>query len=220
MSPSKKHVVRQGECVSSIAYRNGLFWQTVWEHADNVELRRERESPFVLRPGDVVVVPALQDRTVQRPTGARHTFRRKGVPAKLQLQLLDNNEPLANLPYVLEYSGQEQTGTTDDDGRVEAYLPPDTPRAVLRVDTGEEERVYELALRALNPKGEIDGAQSRLSSLGYYDGPIHGELDAATIAAVRRFQREQDLDVSGELDDATTARLADVHSGAADPAKS
>src|SRR4051794_8878890 len=109
MAPAKSHTVQEGECTSSISFEHGFFWQTLWNHADNADLKASRESPFVLKPGDVVHIPELRQREVSAATGLRHTFRRKGVPAVLRMQLLEQKKPLAGLPYVLEYSGKKVT---------------------------------------------------------------------------------------------------------------
>jgi Putative peptidoglycan binding domain len=213
MAPAKNHTVEQGECMSSIALQHGFFWQSLWDHADNAALKQSRDSPFVLQPGDVVRIPALTQRKVDAATELRHTFRRKGVPAVLRLQLLEMNEPLANLPYVLEYGGKTITGTTDGQGKLEASLPPNTPQATLRVGEGEDTRVYAIALRTLDPARGVTGIQGRLANLGYYGGPVHGRLDAATIAAIQCFQRDHDLEGTGQADEATAKALSDHHDG-------
>jgi hypothetical protein len=209
MGSAKKYKVKQGECMSSIAHAHGFFWESLWSHADNEELRSTRESPFVLAAGDVVSIPPLRQREEACSTGARHTFRRKGVPAKLSLQLLDGGEPMAGVGYVLEYSGLEILGVTDDDGVVEVHIPPNTPKAILRVG----DRVYDVTPRSLDPAETVNGAQARLASLGYYRGKIHGELDRLTAVAVRRFQRDNELELTSELDEATISALKAAYSG-------
>ena len=54
---TSQHVVRQGECIESIAHDHGLFWPTVWNHPKNRELRQRCAAPNVLAPGDTVAVP-------------------------------------------------------------------------------------------------------------------------------------------------------------------
>jgi N-acetylmuramoyl-L-alanine amidase len=54
---AKKHVVREGECLASIAFENGFFPDTIWRHADNSALKERRENPNVLQPGDVLFIP-------------------------------------------------------------------------------------------------------------------------------------------------------------------
>lgn len=217
MASAKSHTVQEGECMSSISFAEGFFWQTLWNHADNADLKKTRESPFVLRPGDVVTIPELRQREVGAATGLRHTFRRKGVPAVLRMQLLEMNEPLAGLPYVLEFGTTKITGTTDAEGKLEAFVPPDMPQATLRVGEGESERVYEIAPRTLDPARDVKGIQARLANLGYHSGGVNGTLDAATTAAIKDFQRDHDLEATGEADEATALLLSDVHDSSQSP---
>ena len=49
--------------------------------------------------------------------------------------------------------------------------------------------------------------QARLASLGYYTGEITGCYDNLTIDAVRNFQNDNDLALTGSVDDATSVAL-------------
>ena len=197
--------------MSSIAFQYGFFWQSLWSAPENAALKESRDSPFVLKPGDVVHIPDLRQHQAAAASGALHVFRRKGVPAKLRLRLLKDGQPRADLPWVLTYETKEVTGKTDAQGCLEVYVPPNVPDATLRVGEGDAAVVYALSPRTLNPSRDVDGIQARLANLGYYSGPIHGDLDDATIAAIERFQGDHELEVTGAADEATAAALADLH---------
>lgn len=82
---STNHTIRQGECIESLADRYGFYPETIWKHSDNSELRDLRKDQNILQPGDVVVIPDLTIREESAETEKKHTFRRRGVPAKLRL---------------------------------------------------------------------------------------------------------------------------------------
>ena len=49
--------------------------------------------------------------------------------------------------------------------------------------------------------------QTRLSELGYYDGPINGVYDDATVVAIKRFQEDRGIYVSGAVGGVTANAL-------------
>ncbi len=53
----------------------------------------------------------------------------------------------------------------------------------------------------------VGGIQLRLNELGYTDVDITGTFDASTEAAIKEFQEERELPVTGVLDDATKAEM-------------
>lgn len=103
------YVVQDGECVASIAFEHGFFWETVWNDPGNAELRRCRRTPFVLLPGDRVAIPQLRLKYESRPTDQRHQFVRKGVPVIVKVKVLEAPSPPAppEAPQTVEEEGQE-----------------------------------------------------------------------------------------------------------------
>jgi peptidoglycan hydrolase-like protein with peptidoglycan-binding domain len=205
-----EHTVRSGDCISSIAFENGFFPATIWNHASNQSLKSKRADPNVLLPGDKVVVPDLEKKELSKPDAKRHRFKRKGVPDVLRLQVRDENDkPLAHRSYTLEIDGAAREGTTDGEGRIEEPLPPAARHG--RLTLADWPTVYELELGHMAPWDSVEGARMRLGNLGFECGGPGGEADEQTAAAVRRFQGEYDLTVNGELNDATKKKLKDVH---------
>jgi N-acetylmuramoyl-L-alanine amidase len=204
-------MVRQGDSAASIAYEHGFFWQTIWDHPDNTELREARENPNVLNPGDVIFIPDKERKEVTGQTGKCHRFRRKGIPEKLRVQLLnEDDEPRSNLPYILDIDGDLFRGETDGDGFIEQVVPPNSRHGRLILGESEDEE-YQLQLGHLDPSDHVSGIQERLKNLGIYDGEITGAMDGGTIDALREFQREKELEQTGELDDETRQQLEALH---------
>ncbi len=204
---SIQHTIQQGECINSIAFAHGLFPETVWNHADNAELKRLRGNPNVLFPGDVLVIPDPRVRELSKPDKQRHRFRRKGVPAKFKVQVMRDGEPRAGVPYKLDAGGSVQSGTTDSEGIVEAVISPAAGTATLVVGPEDDQEQYDFDLGTLDPVGEVTGAQARMKNLGIYHGEITGKLDEETTEALRRFQGLCEIGVTGKLDTATQDEL-------------
>ncbi|MCA9706378.1 MAG: peptidoglycan-binding protein [Myxococcales bacterium] len=126
------HVVRQGECVESIAFARGLAWETVWQHANNEGLRALRQAPTELLPGDELFVPERQPKEVACSTEARHRFRRKGVPSRIEVRFLDARGEPRTGPFELEVAGVVTTGELAD-GWVREWIMPDVREATVRI---------------------------------------------------------------------------------------
>lgn len=202
------HIVEAGECLASIAHAHGFFWETLWDLPENEELRREREDPNMLLPGDRVMVPPPRAKSADAPVDRRHRFRRRGVPEKLRLRFLDaDQQPRAGLVYKLDLAGKVQDGALDDDGYLEVWIPPQEVRARLAFLHPETEQTidyYELDIGHLPPIDSGEGIAARLANLGLLSpgGDLH--------AAIADFQREHQLDPSGSLDAPTRAKLREA----------
>jgi len=203
-----QHTVAQGECINSIAHQYGFFWETLWNHPQNAQLKQSRKDPGILLPGDQVFIPERVPKTETRATGQMHRFRLKGVPALCRLQLFEGEEPRANQRYEMIVGGKVLTGTTDAKGVLTQSIPPDAREAQLTV--GPDQAQFTIVFGHLDPIGELSGVQARLANLGYPCG-ASGELDEATRAALQEFQTRFGLKATGELDAATRDRLRSMH---------
>src|SRR6267142_5017763 len=166
--PTEK-AVEQGDCISSISDAAGFFWSTIWNHADNSDLKQLRKDPNALLAGDVVVIPDKTPKEESCATEQTHKFKKKGTPAKLKIRLMIDDEPRENQPYKLQIDGKwVKDGTTDGDGFLEVSIPPGAVRGVLRVGSGERVDEYQLGLGTLDPIDTDTGVKGRLHGLGYH----------------------------------------------------
>jgi peptidoglycan hydrolase-like protein with peptidoglycan-binding domain len=69
--------------------------------------------------------------------------------------------------------------------------------------TGEQPPIQ----RDIISKDNLKLLQQRLTTEGVYAGPLDGEMNAQTEAALRAYQEKQGLPVSGAADDATLKQL-------------
>lgn len=206
---SQRHVVRPGECISSIAFDHGFFPDTLWRHPENAKLSRLRKDKNVLMPGDVVFVPDLRPREESAATDRRHCFRRKGVPERLRVQLLDGGKPRAHAAFEVDIDGTRSLGSTDGQGRVDLAIPPNSRTAIITLVATKES--FHLRLGELDPLDETSGVQARLRNLGYYHGPVDGRLEVQTVEAILAFQIARGLELTGAIDEPMKQALAGAY---------
>ncbi len=200
--------VGEGESTSSLAKKNGHFWKKIWDHPDNADLKQLRKDPNVLFADDKIFIPEVEIKYLPKPTEKKHKFKRKGEPCKIKLQLLKLGEPRANEDYVFEVGGKLIKGKTDGDGQLEHYIPGDGSTGTLTLSNGNE--VLPVRIGQLDPVDKVVGVQQRLNNLGHDCGAEDGELGEQTIEALKKFQAEHDLEVTGEADAATKAKLKEL----------
>jgi hypothetical protein len=201
--------VQQGDCISSIASEHGFFWETIWNHPNNAQLKKLRKDPNILFPGDVVFIPDKRLKEVQRPTGHMHRFKLKNAPAKFRLQLFEGEVPRANQAYELTVNGKKFPGKTDAKGVLNQSIPPDATEGELII--GPQRERYTLVFGYLNPLSELSGVQARLNNLGYDCGAADGQMNEETETALRAFQARFGLKETGVLDGPTREKIDYLH---------
>lgn len=204
-----RHKVKQGECLHSIAMTYGVRWKDIWYAPENNKLHSKR-VPEILYPGDEVTI-SKEPKEEDGATNQKNRFRRTLGTVRLHLRLLDEGEPRAGESYVLEVDDQRIEGQTDGMGCLEAQIPAEVTRVVLRLGQVDDEERYMLEIGALDPIEKITGIQARLHSLGYDTGEIDGIVGQKTRSAIAEFQKEHDLPVTGKIDVSTQDTLKEAY---------
>jgi len=208
----KTYLLRQQDCLSSIAIQHGLTAATIWNDPANDSLRHIRKNYNILLPGDELVIPDMRKGEVSAATEQKHTFRRHGVPDKLRITLLDDEgEPRKKLRYTIVIDGHTTDGVTDETGTVEITISPKAKTGKLRIGEGEDEEVFVLSLGGIDPINTLSGAQQRLHNLGYCCERIDGVNDEKTEITIQEFQSEHEMEVTGSYDDATQDKLEELY---------
>ena len=222
------YIVKEGDCISSIAKDHGLLWETIWNDPANAELKEVRKNPNILLVGDRVTIPEKTRKDESIAPEQRHRFVRQGEPAMLRLKIVEaqsskeqeegqqgeqhEDQPKSGIPYLLKVESFEHRGTTESDGKLEVTIPPSADRGklILWPDT-EQEQVINLRLGQLSPISELWGMAERLANLGFRCNERPREMTEALSEALRAFQGMHDLEVTGEPDDETRNKLVEVH---------
>jgi N-acetylmuramoyl-L-alanine amidase len=205
----KKIKIAQGDSVIKLSDRHGFFADTIWEDNANLSLKENRKDMNSLQPGDVLVIPDKRVKSIEVESDSRHRFRRCGIPAKFQLQLLKNGEPRASEDYRFIIDGKILHGKTDSTGSLEEYISASSEEGVLYI--GPMNTRIHVKFGHMDPIEEMSGVQKRLRNLGFSPGCCDGKHDDRTRSAIMVFQKQFGLSETGEIDESTRAKLAAVH---------
>ena len=206
------HIVADGDHLSSIAKRYGFEnFETIWNAPDNAQLRKHRENPSTLLPGDEVLIPQKEEPVFKKPASQSHKFTIHVPQLVLRLKVLDFfGKKIANTDATLEVDGASQPVTTDGAGMLEVPISRDARSAKLKIEDLE----FDLQIGALDPLPEDTGIEARLTNLGYPTG----DPDEDTVAhdeqvkfAIELFQSDQSLPIDGEMTPDLLDKLGQVH---------
>ena len=207
-----EHIVKAGECVASIAAACRDTVESLWDLAANAELRKLRVDPFVLAPGDRLMVPKPKPAAFVLEAGKRHVFRRHGTHVNFQVTVTLNDKPRANIDFTLVVDGDKTkpiTGQTDDGGVVRTQIPAAAQRG--RIEFADGLCSFGFELGDLDPLDTIAGVQGRLRNLGFFFARVDGVYGPYTASALRKFQRAHRLEPTGLADDPTKAALRSAY---------
>jgi N-acetylmuramoyl-L-alanine amidase len=208
--------VKQGDHLSKIAKDNGFTDYTIiWDHPNNAGLKKKRQNPNVLFPGDQLFIPDMEEKQEPGATDKKHTFTVDKKTLKLRLVLEDIYEkPIAGAQCALLIDGQVYQLTTDGHGKLEQEIPLDAKEGVLTIrgdQTPFANEVIPIKIGHLDPVDEPSGQISRLNNLGYSAGKLDGSDASALESAVEEFQCDHSLKVDGICGPVTQAKLKEVH---------
>lgn len=217
----RPYVIRQGDDVPRLARRFGFDADAVWNHPNNADLRERRSSPRVLAPGDVLFIPSPEEEPAGTvSTSSTHRFRGSPAMVPIRVAVHQFGEAICNERCEVLVTDPPLEATTGGDGVLSVEVPHHCDEVVVHFP----DRGFKLALRVghLDPIDTDSGITARLENLGYllpHDllATGHSDLNTPEIRdrirrrGVMAFQRSQNLEPSGELDDATRQALVREH---------
>lgn len=219
MSELIPYVVRQGDYMTKLAHTGGFDAEDVWKDPKNDALRATRPSMDILAPGDIVFLPKLPKPGLDFTKEATNRYKAVVPKVEVTMTFLDAEyEPIANEPFELqglERPGDVDFGLTDErttDGEGKATIR--VPVTVREVTAFFPRRNVSYALRVgdMDPKDESTGIRQRLTTLGYLPQDLTSGQEALYVpSAIRSFQKDQGLEITGVLDDKTTEALKTAH---------
>ncbi|WP_437274390.1 peptidoglycan-binding protein [Sorangium sp. So ce375] len=206
-----QHVVSQGECIFSIAARYGHRWSDLWDHEANSSLRVTRKNPAVLLPGDLVTIPPASPPSLSIQEGQTHRFKIR-AQTRLKLRFVHGAAVLSNKPVMVRtLNGRDIETQTDKYGCIDVAIPLHARRVIVSLGERGELGYYVVGVGYLDPVATISGIQGRLRNLGLYFGEVDGEPSPLLETSIRRFQQQQGLNATGEIDDPTRDSLVSEH---------
>ena len=209
------YIVQQGEWMSKIAAKFGFAdYREIYDQDENARLRELRPNPNVLEKGDRVWIPTEYVAVIEPPRGGESEVTLKVEPAPMEHVLLTlrdaAGQPMANQAYVLRIGAFEKQGTTDGNGKLDEEVDP----TLLAISDGHieiQDRHMQVHLGHLDPGKSITGIQQRLSNLGFLLGDITGEIDEATVRAIKKFQKAQAIPVDGVASQSFCDKLEELY---------
>jgi peptidoglycan hydrolase-like protein with peptidoglycan-binding domain len=216
---STSHIVKQGEHLSQIAFEAGFRnFEVIWNDPVNADLKKKRQNPNVLFPGDVVVIPERNTKQESAATDQRHRFKVTIPKLELRIRLLGlDSKPAAGVEVEVTIDGNVTPITTPGDGMIEQLLSPTARGGSIRF---KDERTpfkqqipIEVKVGHLDPVEEESGQRGRLNALGYEAGDPakSGDGSLEFRSAVEEFQCDHGLKVDGVVGAQTRKKLQAVY---------
>jgi hypothetical protein len=219
MAATKPYVVRQGEHLERIATAIGADARAIWNLADNAPLRKVRKDYNVLLAGDIVYLPEVKRKWLSADVGSTNEYVATVPTCTITHAFICNGQPLANQKYtIVGLPAPVDPKTTDDSGTATFDVPIDTEIVRLVFDGGQS---FVLHVGHLDPPNEPSGCAQRLVHLGYLGAGADDAENADNLTsdqarawmsfALASFQTDHGLPSTGQLDDATVAKLVEAY---------
>ncbi len=215
---SATYTVVQGDHLSRIARHYGFAdYLVIWSHAENAALKKARDNPNVLLPGDQLFIPDRNLKQEPAATGKMHPYQVNVNKLVLRLTLEDAFfKPVASAKCELTIDGETFKLVTDAKGRLEHDLPPTAEKAVLVIKdavTTINDQLIAVRIGHLDPIDAVSGQKARLNNLGYFAGALDQDDERLFRSAVEEFQCDQigPAAVDGKCGPKTQAKLKEMH---------
>ncbi len=212
-----KYIVKQGDCLSSIAAKEGFAsWKTIYDAPENAEFRELRPDPNLIYAGDTLFIPEKGVKKDDAAVDTKHKYKKKGSKTYLRILLKDyTGDALFGLRYQLKIGPDIVDGTLGEDGKLEEPIDPKATAATLTLWLEEEpierKHVWGLKIGQLDPVETVRGFQARFNNLAHDSGVVDGIVGPITKGATIEFQQKYGLDDDGIAGPITKGKLKEVY---------
>ena len=207
---AQSYTVKHGDHISSIAdefkFRD---YKNIWEDGSNASLKKLRDNPDVLNPGDTINIPDKKKREEACATGKTHVFEARLINPRLRIRFLKvDGDPRPGKDADIEVESKVERVKTDGGGIGTRHkIPRNSHKGRVLIETEE----FKIGIGALDDVDSPKGQQARLMNLGYYRGSMDSTDDMEFRSAVEEFQCDRKLTVTGICDSETQAQLKSEH---------
>lgn len=133
--------VGEGDCISSIAFNNGVTeWKKLYDHQEQ-KFKDSRKNPNSLVVGDQIKIPQGKELSDSKSTGSKVKVTvAKPKTVRLRLVVIDREgKALTDKSYTLRWavgvlSWGTKSGKTNAQGLIETDIPPNSRIAELKLD--------------------------------------------------------------------------------------
>ncbi len=217
-SEATRHTVEQGERLPSIARAHGFRrWETVWDFPGNAALKGLRGTAHILLPKDEVSIPSKLERRAEVPGGtAEYVVRCACEVLRVRFAGVKPSQRNEVTFKATPDVGDPVNGPLPKSGKLELDLPPGTTTVHVELfrqgrNDGKAFAAYDFAVGALDPSETTSGIKARLQNLGFYSGPLDGNLDDDTRTAIAHFRWARLRDRKDTADADFLAALKSTH---------
>jgi N-acetylmuramoyl-L-alanine amidase len=198
------HIVKQGECLSSIAKKYGFAdWRTIYNHPENAGFRKKRPNPNLIYPQDEIYIPGKTPKYDSAGTGLIHVYQLGAGKTYLRIVVKDpTGKPISGRRYSLDVAGDVAQGVTGSNGLIEKKIPPDAQKGKLQLwidESDPEPDEWDLQIGSLDPVEEDTGVRARLNNLGFKAGKVDAPNEEQVKTAVVSFQQRAGIEPDGTV---------------------
>ncbi|WP_198263756.1 LysM peptidoglycan-binding domain-containing protein [sulfur-oxidizing endosymbiont of Gigantopelta aegis] len=175
--PVKKHIVKQGESLTSIAKKYGFNqYETIYKNAANDFFRNKRSNPEEIFLGDELFIPEKETKTEELTVKTDNEIIINKEKRFLNIELydfFDQGQALADSPYTVVIGDKTFRGKLDASGKLSLEITNDDKQAELSFEVEDKAGVaiyhWTLDVAHLDPIETPTGIAQRLENMGCMD---------------------------------------------------